>query len=138
VIVQPKDRTAPVFATGPIWQRGSRPRVSFEFFPPKTAEMEQRLWQAVKRLEPLQPRFVSVTYGAGGSTRERTHATVTRIRRETPLLQFCNRLCVNRLRLRRNVLRDECLALGQNLPQGTEVGALVGFLQRSPLHNHCV
>jgi len=98
VIVQPKDRTAPVFATGPIWQRGSRPRVSFEFFPPKTAEMEQRLWQAVKRLEPLQPRFVSVTYGAGGSTRERTHATVTRIRRETPLEPAAHLTCLGAAR----------------------------------------
>ncbi len=61
------------------------PRVSFEFFPPKTPEMEGKLWQAVKQLERLVPRFVSVTYGAGGSTRERTHATVARIRRETKL-----------------------------------------------------
>src|SRR6201984_3814103 len=70
------------------------PRVSFEFFPPKTAEMEQRLWEVVKRLEALAPRFVSVTYGAGGSTRERTHATVRRIRRETPLEPAAHLTCV--------------------------------------------
>ena len=57
--------------------------VSFEFFPPRTEKMEQNLWESVKTLEPLQPRFVSVTYGAGGSTRERTHNTVVRIARET-------------------------------------------------------
>src|SRR5215467_11734884 len=70
------------------------PRVSFEFFPPKTAEMEVRLWEVVKRLEPLAPRFVSVTYGAGGSTRERTHATVRRIRHETPLEPAAHLTCV--------------------------------------------
>ncbi len=70
------------------------PRVSFEFFPPKTAEMEGRLWEVIKRLEPLQPRFVSVTYGAGGSTRERTHATVRRIRRETVLEPAAHLTCV--------------------------------------------
>ena len=78
----------------PVWKRGARPNVSFEFFPPKTEEMEQRLWQAVKRLEPLRPRFVSVTYGAGGSTRERTHATVTRIRHETPLEPAAHLTCL--------------------------------------------
>ena len=56
--------------------------VSFEFFPPKTDEMERKLWETIVRLAPLKPRFVSVTYGAGGSTRERTHATVRRIRYE--------------------------------------------------------
>ena len=70
------------------------PRVSFEFFPPKTVEMEARLWEVVKRLEPLGPRFVSVTYGAGGSTRERTHATVRRIRRETALEPAAHLTCV--------------------------------------------
>jgi methylenetetrahydrofolate reductase (NADPH) len=70
------------------------PRVSFEFFPPKTAEMELRLWEVVKRLEPLAPRFVSVTYGAGGSTRERTHATVRRIRHETALEPAAHLTCV--------------------------------------------
>jgi methylenetetrahydrofolate reductase (NADPH) len=70
------------------------PRVSFEFFPPKTAEMETKLWEVVKRIEPLQPRFVSVTYGAGGSTRERTHATVRRIRTETRLEPAAHLTCV--------------------------------------------
>jgi methylenetetrahydrofolate reductase (NADPH) len=70
------------------------PRVSFEFFPPKTPEMEERLWASVKRLEPLRPRFVSVTYGAGGSTRERTHATVRRIRQETGLEPAAHLTCV--------------------------------------------
>ncbi|MBV8889720.1 MAG: methylenetetrahydrofolate reductase [Alphaproteobacteria bacterium] len=70
------------------------PRISFEFFPPKTPEMEARLWEVVKRLEPLAPRFVSVTYGAGGSTRERTHATVRRIRQETGLEPAAHLTCV--------------------------------------------
>ena len=68
--------------------------VSFEFFPPKTPEMEARLWEAVERLAPLAPRFVSVTYGAGGTTRERTHATVARIRRETSLEPAAHLTCV--------------------------------------------
>lgn len=71
-----------------------RPLVSFEFFPPKTPEMEEKLWQAVQRLEPLAPRFVSVTYGAGGSTRERTHAAVARLRRETKLEPAAHLTCV--------------------------------------------
>ena len=68
--------------------------VSFEFFPPKTEKMEQTLWESIKTLEPLGPRFVSVTYGAGGSTRERTHATVERIVRETPLTAAAHLTCV--------------------------------------------
>ena len=59
------------------------PAISFEFFPPKTEEMEQSLWETIKRLAPLSPNFVSVTYGAGGSTRERTHSTIARILNET-------------------------------------------------------
>jgi methylenetetrahydrofolate reductase (NADPH) len=70
------------------------PRISFEFMPPKTADMELRLWEVVKRLEPLAPRFVSVTYGAGGSTRDRTHATVRRIREETALEPAAHLTCV--------------------------------------------
>jgi methylenetetrahydrofolate reductase (NADPH) len=68
--------------------------VSFEFFPPKTAEAEESLWHCIKRLEPLNPAFVSVTYGAGGSTRERTHATVRRIVLETPLKPAAHLTCV--------------------------------------------
>jgi methylenetetrahydrofolate reductase (NADPH) len=69
-------------------------RVSFEFFPPKTADMEQTLWEAIGRLAPLRPNFVSVTYGAGGSTRERTHATVKRILAETMLTPAAHLTCV--------------------------------------------
>lgn len=72
--------------------------VSFEFFPPKTEKMEETLWESVKTLEPLRPRFVSVTYGAGGSTRERTHATVERIARETPLTAAAHLTCVGATR----------------------------------------
>ena len=72
--------------------------VSFEFFPPKTEKMEETLWQSVKTLEPLQPRFVSVTYGAGGSTRERTHATVERIARQTSLTAAAHLTCVGATR----------------------------------------
>jgi methylenetetrahydrofolate reductase (NADPH) len=69
-------------------------KVSFEFFPPKTAEMEESLWRSVMRLAPLGPRFVSVTYGAGGSTRERTHNTVVRILKETGLKPAAHLTCV--------------------------------------------
>lgn len=72
--------------------------VSFEFFPPKTEKMEEQLWNAVRTLEPLGPRFVSVTYGAGGSTRERTHATVARIQRETSLAAAAHLTCVEATR----------------------------------------
>src|SRR3954466_4244104 len=71
-----------------------RIRVSFEFFPPKTDEMERTLWESIERLAPLRPNFVSVTYGAGGSTRERTHATVKRILAETALTPAAHLTCV--------------------------------------------
>ncbi len=69
--------------------------VSFEFFPPKNEKMEETLWETMQTLEPLGPRFVSVTYGAGGSTRERTHATVERIARETGVPAAAHLTCVN-------------------------------------------
>lgn len=69
--------------------------VSFEFFPPKTAEMEETLWRSIERLKHLSPNFVSVTYGAGGSTRERTHATIKRMLAETDLTPAAHLTCVN-------------------------------------------
>jgi methylenetetrahydrofolate reductase (NADPH) len=69
-------------------------QVSFEFFPPKSAEMEKTLWASIARLAPLKPRFVSVTYGAGGSTRERTHGTIARMLRETALVPAAHLTCV--------------------------------------------
>ena len=71
------------------------PAISFEFFPPKTAEMERSLWDTINRLAPLSPNFVSVTYGAGGSTRERTHSTIARILAETNLVPAAHLTCAN-------------------------------------------
>ncbi len=85
--IRPFGATLPVTATAPI-------QVSFEFFPPKTEKMQETLWESVERLAPLAPRFVSVTYGAGGSTRERTHDTVVRIRRETGLAPAAHLTCI--------------------------------------------
>jgi methylenetetrahydrofolate reductase (NADPH) len=70
------------------------PKLSFEFFPPKNEELEAQLWTCVRRLEPLRPRFVSVTYGAGGTTQERTHATVCRLVAETTLVPAAHLTCV--------------------------------------------
>ena len=83
----PKERRSRLVGDGDI-------NVSFEFFPPKTEKMEEALWAAIRRLEPLKPRFVSVTYGAGGSTRERTHTTVARLVRETTLVPAAHLTCV--------------------------------------------
>jgi methylenetetrahydrofolate reductase (NADPH) len=87
------DRHLPLFAEA----RGDI-AVSFEFFPPKSEAMGETLWQSIQTLAPLQPRFVSVTYGAGGSTRERTHATVKRIIEETRLTPAAHLTCVGATR----------------------------------------
>ena len=85
--------------TPPATERGLKhPAISFEFFPPKTEEMEKSLWDTIKRLAPLTPNFVSVTYGAGGSTRERTHSTIARILAETELLPAAHLTCVGAAR----------------------------------------
>lgn len=99
------------FQTLPRWLTGPRftglpapvadhppPKLSFEFFPPRTEALEQQLWACIKRLAPLQPRFVSVTYGAGGTTQARTHATVTRLLRETALVPAAHLTCVGATR----------------------------------------
>ena len=68
--------------------------LTFEFFPPVTQKMEDTLWKSIQRLSPLKPRFVSVTYGADGSTRERTHAAVERIASETDLTPAPHLTCI--------------------------------------------
>jgi methylenetetrahydrofolate reductase (NADPH) len=80
--------------------------ISFEFFPPKTQEMETALWEAIDRLAPLAPDFVSVTYGAGGTTRERTHATVARLVQETSLKPAAHLTCVGSTCDEINVILD--------------------------------
>lgn len=87
-------------------------QVSFEFFPPKTPEMEATLWRSITRLAPLGPRFVSVTYGAGGSTRERTHNTVRRILTETPLVPAAHLTCVAATRSEIDAVADDYWAAG--------------------------
>lgn len=87
-MIETRERKSRLLGAGDI-------EVSFEFFPPKNEKMEQALWSAIERLSPLAPEFVSVTYGAGGSTRERTHATVARIVRETDLKPAAHLTCVN-------------------------------------------
>jgi methylenetetrahydrofolate reductase (NADPH) len=87
-------------------------QVSFEFFPPKTAEMEETLWKSITRLAPLAPRFVSVTYGAGGSTRERTHHTISRIRKETSLVPAAHLTCVAATRDEIDAVADDYWNVG--------------------------
>src|SRR3954454_2613939 len=89
-------KIADLLATG-------RRSFSFEFFPPKTDEGERALWQAIRELEPLHPTFVSVTYGAGGSTRDRTVRITERIATETTLMPLGHLTCVgsSRAELRR-------------------------------------
>lgn len=98
---------APLFA-----DVGGDVAVSFEFFPPKTPKMEETLWDAVTTLSPLGPRFVSVTYGAGGSTRERTHATVARIQRETRIPAAAHLTCVEASREEIDAVANEYWAAG--------------------------
>ncbi|GLQ19837.1 methylenetetrahydrofolate reductase [NAD(P)H] [Algimonas porphyrae] len=96
-----RDPNAPVGAIARTSSELSAPRsqtgvsVSFEFFPPKTSVAEDRLWDAIQKLEPLEPDFVSVTYGAGGSTRERTHRTVARMAQETRFAPAAHLTCVD-------------------------------------------
>lgn len=101
-VEQLKDRIGNGLAT----LRG-RPTVSFEFFPPKDAQMEQTLWESIQRLSPLQPRFVSVTYGADGSTRSRTHNIVTRIQSTTGLTAAPHLTCIG-------APREEILDVARN------------------------
>ncbi|WP_342658515.1 methylenetetrahydrofolate reductase [NAD(P)H] [Sphingomonas sp. NY01] len=98
---------APLFA-----DVGGDMEVSFEFFPPKTEKMDAQLWDAIRTLEPLGPRFVSVTYGAGGSTRERTHATVARIQRETSLAAAAHLTCVEATREEIDQVAEDYWAAG--------------------------
>jgi methylenetetrahydrofolate reductase (NADPH) len=104
----PAQRPANPVSTGtlPRWLTGPRvsglpasadmpvPTLSFEFFPPRTDALEQQLWACVRRLEPLAPSFVSVTYGAGGTTQGRTHGIVSRMVRETALTPAAHLTCV--------------------------------------------
>ena len=87
-MAEPRERKSRLLGSGDI-------DVSFEFFPPKTDKMEEQLWLAINRLAPFAPEFVSVTYGAGGSTRERTHNTVARIVKDTALRPAAHLTCVN-------------------------------------------
>ncbi len=91
---------------------GERIKVSFEFFPPKSDEMEGRLWETIGRLEPLSPHYVSVTYGAGGSTRERTLRTVSRLLHQSGLRPAAHMTCVDATRDEVDEVVREFAAMG--------------------------
>jgi len=104
------------------------PELSFEFFPPRTEALEQQLWTCIRRLEPLAPRFVSVTYGAGGTTHARTHSTVVRLVRETDLTPAAHLTCVGATRSEVDIIASgyweagirHIVALRGDPPLGTE------------------
>lgn len=118
---------------------GSPPTVSFEFFPPRTDAMEATLWESVTALEPLRPAFVSVTYGAGGSTRERTHHTVTRMARETGLNPAAHLTCVGSSRAEISAIAEQywqagirhIVALRGDLPEG-----MAGYVPHPQGYSH--
>jgi methylenetetrahydrofolate reductase (NADPH) len=105
--IAPHPECVPLFAAA----RGDI-EVSFEFFPPKTEKMADTLWDSILTLEPLGPRFVSVTYGAGGSTRERTHQTVERILKETGLTPAAHLTCVGASRAEVDAVARDYWELG--------------------------
>jgi len=86
--------------------------VSFEFFPPDTEGSNKTLWNSIQRLAPLNPAYVSVTYGAGGTTRERTHDTVSRIRKETKLEPAAHLTCVSATREEVNAVAHQYWDVG--------------------------
>ena len=93
-----RDPNAPVGAIARTSAESPDLKVSFEFFPPKNQKMEDKLWASIEKLAPLSPDFVSVTYGAGGSTRERTHRTVSRMVSETDFSPAAHLTCVDATR----------------------------------------
>src|ERR1700753_1443902 len=91
--------TGPRFTGLPARSAGhSPPKLSFEFFPPRTEALEQQLWVCIRKLAPLKSRFVSVPYGAGGTTHTRTHSTVTRLVQETDLVPAAHLTCIGATR----------------------------------------
>jgi methylenetetrahydrofolate reductase (NADPH) len=110
--------TGPRFGGLPNFAELPPPKLSFEFFPPKTDALEAQLWSCIRRLEPLCPCFVSVTYGAGGTTQARTHATVARIVKETSLTPAAHLTCVGASRAERYEAHPEGYAYAADLVAG--------------------